>query len=92
MSSYILNKAKINTKHNTRFIVIDNFYENPDYVRQLALKERFHTGGLGKGYMGNRSEDFFFAPYMKESFEEILGGEITNWYDGDYCNGVFQYL
>ncbi len=91
MGLFTLNKAKINKKFNTRFIVIDNFYENPDYVRQLALKEEMHAGGLGKGYMGSRSSDFFFAPHMKEVFEEILGGEISNWYTGEYCNGVFQH-
>ena len=91
MGSYTLNKAEINKSPNTSLIVVDNFYENPDYVRQLALKEKMRTGGLGKGYMGSRSVDFFFAPRMKEVFEEILRGEISNWYDGNYCNGVFQF-
>ena len=91
MGSYTLNKAEINKSPNTSLIVVDNFYENPDYVRQLALKEKMRTGGLGKGYMGSRSVDFFFAPQMKEVFEEILRGEISNWYDGNYCNGVFQF-
>ena len=80
MGSYILNKSKINPKFNKRFIVIDNFYENPDYIREIALKENFFEGGLGKGYMGNRTADYFFAPDMQEVFEKIIGNKINNWY------------
>jgi len=91
MGSFILNKAKINPDYKKRFICVDNFYENPDYVRQIALKEYFHAGGEGLGYMGSRTADFFFAPDMQKVFEDIIGYKINNWYDGDYCNGVFQH-
>ena len=69
----------------------EDFYEDPYYVREFALRQSFYSGGLGKGYMGNRSKDFFFAPNMKEAFEGLLEKKIKNWYDGDYCNGVFQF-
>jgi hypothetical protein len=91
MGSYILNKAKINPNFNKRFIVVDDFYENPDYIREKALMENFFEGGEGKGYMGNRTPDYFFAPNMQQAFESIIGNKINNWYDGDYCNGVFQF-
>lgn len=91
MSSLILNKAKINSDFKRRFVVVDDFYEDPDYVREFALRQVFVDGGIGKGYMGNRTGDFFFAPDMKYAFESIIGKKINNWYDGDYCNGVFQY-
>ena len=84
MSSLILNKAKINSDLKRRFVVVDDFYEDPDYVREFALRQVFVDGGLGKGYMGNRTGDFFFAPHMKEVFEEMLGSEVSNWYDGEY--------
>ena len=91
MGLYTLNKAKINSDLKKRFIVVEDFYENPQYVREFALRQFFHSGGLGKGYMGNRTGDFFFAPDMKDVLESIIGKKINNWYDGDYCNGVFQH-
>ena len=91
MGSLILNKAKINSDFKRRFVVVEDFYENPQYVREFALRQFFHSGGLGKGYIGNRTGDFFFAPDMKDVFESIIGKKINNWYDGDYCNGVFQH-
>lgn len=91
MSNFTLNKAIINPNSNKRFVVVDDFYENPDYVRDFALETEKHAGGLGRGFMGNRTPDRYFAPKMKEVFENILGMKINNWYDGEYCNGVFQY-
>ena len=91
MANFNLNNVKIYQNFNKRFIVVDDFYENPDQVRDFALNTEKYAGGLGKGFMGNRTADAYFAPQMQQVFENILGMRIANWYDGEYCNGVFQY-
>jgi hypothetical protein len=89
MSEYTLNQATINKNFKKRVIVIDDFYENPDYVREFALKQNLELHP--DNHKGYRTEDRFFAPHMKEAFERIMEAPILNWYDGPYCNGVFQY-
>ena len=89
MDKFILNKAKINTNYKKNFIVVDNFYEDPDYVRDFALRQNLIAHP--DNHKGKRTDDRFFAPDMKEIFEKILGNKISNWYDRGYCNGVFQY-
>jgi hypothetical protein len=69
-----------------QLIVIDDFLENPEQVRKVALAEPFvkmHAAGL-------RTEKQFLhlAPY-REEFERILGRRLTNWDDND-ANGRFQ--
>ena len=86
---FTLNKANINDSHKKRFVVVDDFYENPDYVRDFALNQQMLPH---KAYhKGCRTEDRFFAPHMQEIFEGLVGKKINNWYSSDYCNGVFQY-
>jgi len=79
----------INNNKNTAWIV-DNFYEDPDAVREFALKQEYVEGGLGRGFIGNRTEQQFLFPGLKERFEEIMGREITAWQEHG-MNGRFQY-
>lgn len=90
MKPFTLNRARINSNYKKRYIVVDNFYENPDYVREFALRQNLMAHpDLHKGC---RTEDRFFAPHMQETFEDIMGMKVLRWYDIDgYCNGVFQY-
>ena len=67
-------------------IVVDDFLEDPDAIRRLALEQPFvkmHSAGV-------RTERQFLhvAPY-RERFEQLLGGRLTNW-DDNAANGRFQ--
>jgi len=66
--------------------VVDDFLEDPDSVRDLALRQTFvkmHSAGV------RTLEQFLhLAPY-REEFTRILGRELTNWDDND-ANGRFQ--
>jgi hypothetical protein len=69
-----------------QIIVIDDFLEDPDAIRNLALRQTFvkmHCAGL-------RTEEQFLrvAPY-REEFERLLGRRLTNW-DDNLANGRFQ--
>jgi len=70
--------------------IVDNFYEDPDSIREFALKQSYHQGGIGKGYIGNRTWQQFLFPGLKESFENIMGKKITGW-EGYDMNGRFQW-
>jgi hypothetical protein len=69
--------------------IVDNFYENPDQVREFALKQEYVEGGFGRGFIGRRTEQQFLFPGLKERFEEIMGRKITEW-ESHGMNGRFQ--
>jgi hypothetical protein len=69
-----------------QLIVVDDFLNDPDAVRAVALGQPFvkmHSAGL-------RTEAQFLhlAPY-RERFESLLGRPLTNW-DDNAANGRFQ--
>ncbi len=69
-------------------LTIDNFYENPNEVREFALKQEFKVRG---NYPGQRTVSFLNEP-LKKKFREILSpfaGDII-WWGGEYT-GSFQY-
>ena len=70
--------------------VVDNFYENPDAIRKFALEQDYHIGGIGRGYIGNRTHQQFLFSGLKEVFEQIMGKKITKWKEHG-MNGRFQY-
>lgn len=69
--------------------IVDNFYENPDQVREFAMNQEYVEGGFGRGFIGRRTEKQFLFPGLKEKFEEIMGMKITNWKEHG-MNGRFQ--
>ena len=75
-------------KHKRAFIV-DNFYHNPYAVREFAVQQSYVEGGIGRGFIGRRTEQQFLFPGLKESFEEILNLRITKWEEHG-MNGRFQ--
>jgi len=85
---------RLNTKPRKKLFVIDNFYDDPYFTREFALKQDYN-GDL-RFYKGKRTEKRFSTPQIKQKFEEILGQKIVNWdgpgdeFDGS-MNGVFQY-
>lgn len=70
--------------------IVDNFFEDPDAVREFALNQDYHTGGIGRGYIGSRTWQQFLFPGLKERFESIMGKKITLWQEHG-MNGRFQW-
>ena len=70
------------------FVVIDNFYKEPNSVREFALSQDFieHPSY----HKGRRTDICYRFPGLKERFEEILGTRVLNW-DKYGTNGCFQY-
>ncbi len=74
-------------------LTIDNFYTNPDEVREFALKQEFKVRG---NYPGQRTKSFL-TDSLKKKMRDILypfAGEITYWGSDDKENnytGSFQY-
>jgi len=70
-----------------RTIVVDNFYENPDEVREFALNLEYEGGS--EWYKGFRTKKRYQTEGLDKRFEEIIGKKITNW--KHYMNGVFSW-
>lgn len=67
-------------------IVVDNFYNDPDAVRDFALKQEFNLTGGFPAVRGG----YYFPEETLENIKSIIkpfGGAITGW-TGNY--GVFQ--
>ena len=80
------NKFLISTEQKKRVWIIDNFYEDPDAVRDFALSAHYFDD---EGYVGIRTRKQFMIEGVKERFEEIMGAKITKW--NEYgMNGRFQ--
>jgi glycosyltransferase involved in cell wall biosynthesis len=90
-----MNKPKlpfiINNKpqRTPRMFIVDNYYANPDEVRDYALTQVEYEQDL-RWYKGFRSKTTYRPEGMKESFERIMGERII---DFESCyNGVFQIM
>ncbi len=70
------------------YIVVDNFYKNPDSVREFALGCEFKLHP--NNHKGRRTDECFRFEGLKERFEQIVGRKIKNW-EMYGCNGCFQY-
>lgn len=91
IESNLANEAteiKISTNILPSFIVVDNFYTDPDQVRDLALTQDYAPDL--RYHKGKRTSTKFFAPDTKQVFESLIGRKITKWTDFEY-NGIFQY-
>jgi len=83
-SNYIIEKIR---DYTPSFVVVDNFYDDVDSVRKIALSQNFeyHTAY----HKGKRTEVVFRFEGLKESFESILNCKIKEW--SQYpVNGCFQ--
>jgi hypothetical protein len=89
LSGTEVNIFNINTNSKSTSWIVDNFYENPDEVREFALKQEYVEGGFGRGFIGRRTEEQFLFPGLKERFEGIMGRKITKWKEYG-MNGRFQ--
>jgi len=74
----------------TELIVIDDFYNNPDGVRDFALAQNFEVVG---NYPGKRTNNFI-NDSTKEGIQEIIlpySGQVVDWLDGpEGYTGSFQ--
>jgi glycosyltransferase involved in cell wall biosynthesis len=90
-----MNKPKlpfiINNKpqRTPRMFIVDNYYANPDEVRNYALTQVEYEQDL-RWYKGFRSKTVYRPEGMKESFERIMGERIIDFESG--YNGVFQIM
>lgn len=77
----------INRNQKKKLFVVDEFYENPDEVRNFALNLEYKEDL--RWYKGLRSTKTFVPHGIKEVFQDIIGENIDFTDDGGY-NGVFQ--
>ncbi len=82
------NKFKINNNSNKRAWIIDDFYKDPDSVRDFALSAMYFD--KGHGGVGWRTRKQYIFEGVKEKIEETMGAKITNWADVYSICGVFQ--
>ena len=68
----------------TNLIVVDDFYNNPDQVREAALNSSFEVAG---NYPGLRTKPLTNNE-TKSVIEKTLGQKVTNWHDN--LSGSFQ--
>ena len=82
-------KFKLNGFQNLEksLVVVDDFYADPDFVREFGMSLKFSPSGYHKGMRSSR----YVADGTKEAFEKILGRRVTNWNHQQYANGVFQF-
>ena len=59
-------------------IVVDDFYNNPDEVREFALSQPFDVTG---NYPGARTKNFF-NDSTKQTIQKLLPENVVNWLDG----------
>ena len=70
------------------YLVVDNFYKDPDTIRRFALSCEFQHHP--KNHKGQRTDECYRFKGLKERFEQILGRRIRNW-ENYGTNGCFQY-
>lgn len=71
--------------------IVDDFYVDPDAVRNFALSQEYEVSHNGEyGYIGRRTAKQFLFPTLKGEFEKIIGRKITRWEEHG-MNGRFQY-
>ena len=79
-------KFNINSDPKNRFWVVDDFYDNPDQVREFALHQMYFDD---EGYIGIRTRKQFLSDTIKSKFENIMGVPIKEW-ESHGMNGRFQ--
>lgn len=82
-----MKQFEINADHTKRLFIVDNFYKDPNTVRDIALSMQF-VEDL-RYYKGLRSTQFYRSQEIKKFFESIIGEPIVSWDNHGY-NGCFQ--
>lgn len=74
----------------TNMLIVDDFYTNPNTVREFALQQSFDVRG---NYPGQRTKTFL-TPDVKDAIQRLIlihGGQVTDWIERDGFTGSFQY-
>jgi hypothetical protein len=78
---------------NPNFLIIDNFLDNPDSVRQSALNADFYRKGPWPGLRSDHADEDY-NDYIKSKIEKIINEKIINWryhYNNEeFDTGCFQ--
>jgi len=69
------------------FVVVDDFYEDPNAIRNFALEQQFSYHP--DYHKGKRTDKEFRFHGLKEAFERVLQCKIANW-ENYPVNGCFQ--
>jgi hypothetical protein len=73
---------------NLELLIVDNFYEDPDAVREYALRQEFDVTG---NFPGVRTK-----PYLPDDVKAAIeywmsfAGPVTNWFEDSGYTGSFQ--
>lgn len=89
LDSWLVFNTGFNPNANKDIVVVDNFYMQPNLVRDYAIHNLKYSES--NYHRGKRSDTSFILNGTLERFEEILGRPIYNWNHPDYANGRFQY-
>ena len=79
--------ADVFTRAVPHVLAVDNFFNDPDEIRAIALAQEY--GEDLRRYKGLRSRQRFLWPHLREELGRLLGTPVTNWLNLD-VNGVFQ--
>lgn len=77
----------LNNNQKKRLFIVDNYYADPYAVREFALSQVNFKEDI-RWYKGHRSDTTFRPEWIRRSFEDIIGENITDWEQD--MNGVFQ--
>lgn len=74
-------------KRYPHIVVVDDFYNDPDYIRKMALEAEYHSDN--RFYKGRRTKKNYLFPYLREEFCRLIKADISDW-TRQPMNGVFQ--
>ena len=82
----------VNKEYKPTYIVVDDFLENPDEMREMALnipEEEY----INRGSVGFRSKPNAYGNVYRPVFEKLLGIETNDdeWNSGGGQHGCFQW-
>ena len=80
--------SQVNSDLRLSVIICDNFYDNPDSIRELALNSEFIEDL--RYHKGKRSAQNYRPVDVKRKIESLLGKTILDWEEQGH-NGKFQY-
>ena len=82
---------KVNTDNEPTIVVVDNFLENPDEVRELALS--MSDEYKKRGSVGIRSKPYPYGDIYRPIFEKLLGikTDDSEWAGDGGTHGCYQW-
>ena len=82
---------KVNTDNEPTIVVVDNFLENPDEIRELALS--MSDEYKKRGSVGIRSKPYPYGDIYRPIFEKLLGikTDDSEWAGDGGTHGCYQW-